>query len=173
MDRFTVRLPHDLARRFDAAAHGHGGRSSLLRRLIEASAAEVGRPAEAVPVEPRTGKLTLRLGIDDLAALEAEAARVGLSRTRWVVALVRWRLHGGPQLSPPEAAAFLEVQRDLRRIGVNLNQIARALHMTAPEAVARGGEAARVIAFAVEVRAGLAELRRAFEGNRDYWSTGS
>lgn len=173
MDRFTVRLPHDLARRFDAAAHGHGGRSSLLRRLIEASAAEVGSPADVVLPEPRTGKLTLRLGADDLVALEAEAARIGLSRTRWVVALVRRRLHGGPQLSPPEAAAFLEIQRDLRRIGVNLNQIARTLHMRGARADAPGGEAARALAFAGEVRGGLADLRRAFEGNRDYWSTRS
>ncbi len=172
MDRFTVRLPHDLARRFDAAAHDRGGRSSLLRRLIEASAAEAGGTAETVPLDLRTGKLTLRLGLDDLAALEAEAARVGLSRTRWVVALVRRRLHGGPQLSPPEAAAFLEVQRDLRRIGVNLNQVARTLHMRA-RADASGGEAERVLAFATEVRGGLADLRRALEGNRDYWSTGS
>lgn len=173
MDRFTVRLPHDLARRFDAAASGHGGRSSLLRRLIEASAAEAGSPEDAVPVEPRTGKLTLRLGADDLAALEAEAARVGLTRTRWLVALVRRKLHGGPQLSPPEAAAFLEVQRDLRRIGVNLNQVARTLHMREARADASGGEAERVLAFATEVRGGLADLRRALEGNRDYWSTGS
>ena len=172
MDRFTVRLPHDLARRFDAAASGHGGRSSLLRRLIEASAAEAGSPENAVPVESRTGKLTLRLGLDDLIALEAEAARVGLPRTRWVVALVRRKLHGGPQLSPPDAAAFLEVQRDLRRIGVNLNQIARTLHMRA-RVDASGGEAERVLAFATEVRGGLADLRCALEGNRDYWSTGS
>ncbi len=40
MDCFTVRLPLDLARRFDAAASACGGRSRLLRRLIEAAAAD-------------------------------------------------------------------------------------------------------------------------------------
>lgn len=173
MDRFTVRLPPDLACRFDAAASACGGRSRLLRRLIEASAADGDPGAEPAPAEPLTGKLTLRLGAVDLAAVEAAAVAVGLSRTQWAVALVRRRLHGRPQLSPPEAAAFIEVQRDLRRIGVNLNQIARTVNATVPGGRAPDLELARIVAFAEEVRGGLSGLRRAFEGNLDYWSAGS
>lgn len=173
MDRFTVRLPSDLARRFDAAATPCGGRSRLLRRLIEASAANGDPPVALAAPAPLTGKLTLRLGVADLAALEAEAAKAGLPRTQWVVALVRRRLHGRPQLSPPEAAAFLEIQRDLRRIGVNLNQIARSVTATGPGGRASDVERVRVGAFAEEVRLGLSSLRRAFEGNLDYWSAGS
>lgn len=173
MDRFTVRLPPDLARRFDAAASACGGRSRLLRRLIEDSAADGYTISEQASAEPLTGKLTLRLGAADLAAVEAFAVEVGLSRTQWVVALVRRRLHARPQLSPPEAAAFIEVQRDLRRIGVNLNQIARTVNATVPGGRAPDLDLTRVIAFAAEVRGGLSGLRRAFEGNLDYWSTGS
>lgn len=177
MDRFTIRLSPDLARRFDAAASARGGRSSFLRRLIESAAAEASpcqkAPAAAGTTERPTGKLCLRLAVEDLAALEAEAARSGLSRTRWVVALVHRRLHGSPQLSPPEAAAFIEVQRDLRRIGVNLNQIARTLHSAGREAGVADRELARVVAFAADIRVALRELRRAFEGNLDYWSAGS
>lgn len=173
MDRFTVRLPPDLARRFDLAANACGGRSRLLRRLIEASAAEGEPRAGPEPVAPLAGKLTLRLGVADLAAVEAEAAKAGLSRTQWVVALVRRRLYAQPQLSPPDAAAFIEVQRDLRRIGVNLNQIARTVNATVPGGRAPDLELARIDAFAEEVRGGLSGLRRAFEGNLDYWSAGS
>ena len=72
MDRFTVRLPPDLAGRFDAAASACGGRSRLLRRLIEASAADGDPRSGPVLAEPLTGKLTLRLGAADLAAVEAE-----------------------------------------------------------------------------------------------------
>ncbi|WP_427788473.1 plasmid mobilization relaxosome protein MobC [Brevundimonas diminuta] len=173
MDRFTVRLPPDLACRFDAAASACGGRSRLLRRLIEASAGDEDPRSGPASAEPLTGKLTLRLGAADLAAVEAEATRVGLSRTQWVVALVRRRLHGQPQLSPGEAVAFIEIQRDLRRIGVNLNQIARTVNATVPGGRAPGVELVRVLAFAEEVRGGLSGLRRAFEGNLDYWSAGS
>lgn len=144
-----------------------------MRRVIEASAADGDPDFGSAPAELLTGKLTLRLGAADLAAVEAAAVAIGLSRTQWVVALVRRWLHARPQLSPPEAAAFIEVQRDLRRIGVNLNQIARTVNTTVPGGRTPDLELVRVAAFAEEVRGGLSGLRRAFEGNLDYWSAGS
>jgi uncharacterized protein (DUF1778 family) len=84
MDRLTVRLPTDLIRRFDAAAAGRGGRSRLLRSLIE-GAAQAALPQLAVPsVDRLDAKLSLRLTSDDMALLELEAARTGLSRTQWM-----------------------------------------------------------------------------------------
>ena len=88
MDRLTVRLPIDLIRRFDAAAAGRGGRSRLLRSLIEA-AAQAALPEVAAPsVDRLDAKLSLRLTSDDMTLLELEAARTGLSRTQWTVALI-------------------------------------------------------------------------------------
>lgn len=171
MDRFTVRLPIDLACRFDAAAASCGGRSRLLRRLIEASVGSIGPSPIGMSTERLTGKMTLRLGAADLAAVEAAAAAAGLSRTQWVAALVRRRLFARPQFSPPEAVAFIEVQRDLRRIGVNVNQVARAMNTAVLEGRVLDLELAQVGAFAQEVRDHLSGLRRAFEGNLDYWST--
>lgn len=131
MDRLTLRLSPDLIRRFDAAAVHQGGRSRLLRRLME-QAASIGLPeARADPLPPSSGKLRLRLRAADLVQLEDEARRAGLSRTQWAAALIRRRLHGRVQLTPPEATAVIEARRELRRIGVNLNQIARALNATA------------------------------------------
>lgn len=170
MDRITLRLPPDLVRRFDAAAAGQGGRSGLLRRLME-TAAQVPLPAVVcAPVAGRTGKLTLRLGEADLAALEAEAEATGLSRTQWTVALIRRRLHGRPQLGRPEAFAFIEVQRELRRIGVNINQIARALNTAVLEGQVLDLETAQLRAFQTEIAAHLLGLRDAFEGNLAYWA---
>lgn len=49
MDRLTLRVSPDLIRRFDAAAAGQGGRSRLLRRLMEGAAqASFPAPPEAV-----------------------------------------------------------------------------------------------------------------------------
>lgn len=171
MDRLTLRLSSDLARRFDAAAVGQGGRSRLLRRLMEAAAQAPLPAVEREPVTGRTGKLTLRLGESDLAALEAEAAALGLSRTQWAVALIRRRLHGCPQLSRPEALAFIEVQRELRRIGVNVNQIARALNTAVLEGSVLDLEMGQLGAFQEEIGAHVAGLRDAFEGNLAYWAT--
>jgi len=170
MDRLTVRLPPDLARRFDAAAAGHGGRSRLLRRLIE-GAAQASLPAAETPsISPSSGKLTLRLGVDDLAVLEAAAAHAGLSRTQWAVALIRRRLHGRPQLTPSDSVVFIGVQRELRRIGVNVNQIARALNTAVLEGQVLALEVAQLDAFATEIRGHLSELQAAFRCNLDYWS---
>ena len=170
MDRLTLRVSPDLIRRFDAAAAGQGGRSRLLRRLMEGAAqASFPAPPEAVSA-PRSGKLTLRLGETDLRLLEAEAAAVGLSRTQWSVALIRRRLRDRPQFSRPEALALIEVRRELRRIGVNINQIARALNTAVMEGKVLDLETAQLAAFADEIRGHLLGLRDAVEGNLAYWA---
>lgn len=173
MDRLTLRVSPDLVRRFDAAAVGQGGRSRLLRRLMEAAAhAPFPEPPEP-PSAVRSGKLTLRLVPADLSLLMAEASAMGLSRTQWSTALIRRKLHGRPQLSRAEALAFIGVQRELRRIGVNVNQIARALNTAVLEGQVLDLEMVQLTAFADEIRGHLSGLRDAFEGNLAYWSDGS
>lgn len=172
MDRLTLRVPPDLIRRFDAAAASRGGRARLLRRLMEAAAQA---PFPDAPVPPPTRlevKLGLRLTLQDMAALEREAALRGQSRTQWTVALIRARLHRRPRLSRAEAIAFLEVQRELRRIGVNINQIARALNTAVLEGAVLDLEVAQLDAYAGEIRAHLVGVRDAFAGNLSYWSPG-
>lgn len=173
MDRITLRVSPDLTRRFDAAAADQGGRSRLLRRLMEGAAqAALPAPAEA-PSAPRFGKLTLRLGEADLRLLEVEAAAVGLSRTQWSVALIRRRLHDRPQFNRPEAQALIEVRRELRRIGVNINQIARALNTAVMDGVVLDLEVAQLGVFQAEIAAWIEALGEAFEGNLAYWAPAS
>lgn len=171
MDRFTLRVPPDLARRFDAAAVARGGRSRYLRAVMEA-AAQASLPApDPAPPSTKSAKLTLRLSDGDMARLEAEAARAGLLRTQWAAALIRRRLHGRLQLTPPEAIELIGVRRELRRIGVNINQIARALNTAVMEGSVLDLEIAQIAAFAAEVRAHIGGLDEAFAGNMAYWSS--
>lgn len=173
MDRITVRLPTDLLRRFDAAAAARGGRSRLLRTLMEGVAqAPLPAPPEA-PLRLLTAKLTVRLPDPDLARLEAEAAAIGLSRTQWTVGLIRARLHNRPQLGRSDGTAFLDARRELRRIGVNINQIARALNTAVMEGQVLDLEVAQLAAFRVEIAAWVDALGDAFRGNLDYWRIGS
>ena len=169
MDRITVRLPPDLIRRFDAAAAEQGGRSRLLRRLVERAAqASLPAPVQAPPRRP-SGKLTLRLADEDLALLTVEAEAAGVSRTQWSVALIRARLHRRPQLTPVEAVALIEIRRELRRIGVNINQIARALNTAVMEGQVLDLGLAQLGAFQAELGAWVEALGDAFRGNLDYW----
>jgi len=171
MDRITLRVSPDLVRRFDAAAAGRGGRSRFLRRLME-EAAQAPLPA----AEPRSSvlksaKLTLRLSETDLALLEAQAEQAGLSRTQWSVALIRHRLHGRLQPTPPQALVLIEIHRELHRIGVNVNQIARALNTAVMEGQVLELETAQLAAFAAEIRGAMADLRSALAGDRAYWAS--
>ena len=170
MDRFTLRLPTDLARRFDAAAVARGGRSRYLRAIME-TAAQAPLPA-VEPASPgaKSAKLTIRLTDADMALLEAEADRAGLLRTQWAVMLIRRRLHGRLQLTPPEAITLIGVRRELHRIGVNINQIARALNTAVMEGSVLDLEIAQIAAFAAEIRGHLGGLDDAFAGNLAYWS---
>ena len=173
MDRITLRVSPDLIRRFDAAARDQGGRSRLLRRLME-GAAQVPLPApSAVTSGPRSGKLTLRLTDRELALLEVEAASVGLSRTQWSVSLIRRRLEGRLQFTPPETMALIGCRRELRRIGVNVNQIARALNTAVTEGRVLDLEVAQLEAYQAELRDWIDALGEAFEGNLAYWAEAS
>ncbi|KAK0361600.1 hypothetical protein LTR94_022686 [Friedmanniomyces endolithicus] len=170
MDRLTLRVPSHLIRRFDAAAASRGGRSRLLRRLMEEAALAALPEAVETSSARLSGKLGLRLTPADLTVLEAEAARAGMTRTQWTVALIRARLHHRPQLSRRDAVALIEVQRELRRIGVNVNQIARALNTAVMEGAVLDLEVAQLAAFSEEIRAHLVGVRDAFQGNLAYWS---
>lgn len=170
MDRLTLRVPSHLIRRFDAAAASRGGRSRLLRRLMEEAALAALPEAVETSSARLSGKLGLRLTPADLTVLEAEAARAGMTRTQWTVALIRARLHHRPQLSRRDALALIEVQRELRRIGVNVNQIARALNTAVMEGAVLALEVAQLAAFSEDIRAHLVGVREALQGNLAYWS---
>lgn len=170
MDRLTLRVSADLIRRFDAAAVDQGGRSRLLRRLMEGAARKPFPERPAAPAEPRSGKLTVRLTDREMALLQAEAASVGLSRTQWSASLIRRRLEGRAPFTPPEAMALIECRRELRRIGVNVNQIARALNTAVLEGAVLGLELAQIDAYQAELRGWVEALGEAFEGNLAYWS---
>ena len=61
------------------------------------------------------------------------------------------------------------MQTELRRIGVNINQIARAVNTAVMEGRVLDLELAYLDDLRAEIRAQLVELREAFEGNLAYW----
>lgn len=142
----------------------------MLRRLMEAAAQATLPEAGEAPSGATTGRLALRLAAMDMALLEAEALSKGQSRTQWTVALIRARLYRRPQFTPSDAMTLVEIQRELRRIGVNINQIARALNTAVLDGAVLDLEIAQLDAFADEIRAHLAGVRDAIRGNLDYWS---
>jgi hypothetical protein len=165
----SIRVADDLLARFDAAAGGQGGRAPTLRRLMDQAAAAP--PASSVGRLPtRPLKLTVRLTEDDGADLAREAAAMRLTPNGWAAALLRHRLHGRPTFRRSDGVALLAIQGEVRRIGVNVNQIARALNTAVMEGKVLDLEVAYLDALRTELRAHVLTLREAFEGNLAYWA---
>ena len=160
----SARIPDPLAARFEAFASSRGGKSRVLRTLMEA-ALQGSAPALKPVGSPagRSSKITLRLKDADLLGLDDACADTGLRRTEWIVALVRRRLSGRPQFDRASAATLLEARRELRRLGVNLREMAEGPPGEGDAA------AAQLEAMHTEVREQLERVRQAIAGNLAYW----
>lgn len=167
MAMFAFQLPDALAARFDAIAAQ--GRSRKLRELVAAAVGDELPQAPGRALRRKSVKLTLRLKPEDMTALDAAAHKEGMLRTDWVLALMRRRLFGRPKFGRKEELAFYAVQEELRRIGVNLNQIARAMNTAVMPGTVLASEIRQVEAFRDEVRATVEGLKDAFQGNLDFW----
>lgn len=136
----TFRVPDEVATRFAAHARGEGGKSAVLRRLVDeavgvrhaASANSAGSvlPAISASLGPST-KVTLRLRAEEVAQVLALAEARGMSRTQWITSLVRARLGVEHPQTGDERIALRAIARELNRIGGNVNQIARAANTDA------------------------------------------
>jgi hypothetical protein len=172
---FGLRLPDDVAARFDAKATVAGGRSALLRKLIDGALEAAGDASSetALPRTRTTDRLQLRLMREDIVQLDAAADARGLKRTEWLVMLLRRRLHATSP--PPRGDRVLIAQswRELNRIGINLNQAVHALHAATmvDSRLDLAREAARVASFRDEVAEQLRVLGRALKGDLAYWDT--
>ena len=169
----NVRVPDEMVARFDGWAAERGGRSAALRRLISRASCggEIAAPAPARRIA-QPMKLTVRLSAMDARGLDAAAAEMGLTRSAWAAALIRRRLTSRPTFSRSDGLALAAIQSDLRRIGVNANQIARALNTAVLEGKVLDLELAYLDELRAEIRAHMLALREAFEGNLGYWDAG-
>lgn len=158
----------DLADRFTAwARQTEGGASAALRRLL--AEAIDGKPP-AAPRGAGTGEqIGVRLKEAERVALNEAARARATSPANWLRSLAIVHLAGKPQWNAVELDELREVFKELRRIGNNVNQIARALNVAAHtgEYPPHQGVAAREAAEAIRD-----EMRRVvamMTGNFDYW----
>ncbi|WP_108523238.1 plasmid mobilization protein [Bradyrhizobium algeriense] len=168
MALISLRVADEVAADFSALAATQGGKSALLRRLIAEALNAPARSISALPVG-RPHKVTVRFRESEMRQLAEIAHQRGMTRTGWIVALVRSRLASPVQHSPEEHAALRAIVRELNRIGGNINQIARAANTSVLQgrAVEPDLSAIRESQFVIEMA--LARLRGALEGNADYW----
>lgn len=156
-----------LGARFKAwAACNQGGAAAALRALVTKAVEEVNPP----PPPGSSGyRVTVRLkDADRIALLKAAQAR-STTPANWLRSLAVVHLGRRPQWADAEAVQLREIGMEVRRIGNNVNQIARAMNIAAHkgEYPPAQGEAAREAADLVRVE--LRRLMAIYTGNFDYW----
>ena len=94
-------------------------------------------------IKPHALKLLLKESENE--ALMRIAAAQGVSRQQLVIGLIRMVAASEPQFTKDETQALYAATWELRKIGVNINQIARRLNEEAKAGRLRGTEAAQFL----------------------------
>jgi hypothetical protein len=164
-----AQVPAELKARFDALAMTEGGKSALLRRMLESV---TGQGPAARPTALAAGtsdKVTVRFRRSEQAAIADAAAARGMTRTAWIASLVRARLGLGLPLTGGEEEALRAIARELHRIGGNINQMARASNTQALSGKPVELDADALTEAAQAVREATCELRQVLGRSAGAW----
>lgn len=161
-----LQLPPMVVVRLDEAAGGPEKRSRFVRLLLERRLAA--RPAGE---QGRASiQVNIRIGAKELGRLQCAATAAGMTRTEWILALIRRHHFTTPQFPRADRIALMEVHRELHRIGVLLRGFAS--DKSTDRALSRVGDAnAQIFAAIAEIEDQLRGLRCGIRGNFEYWST--
>ncbi|WP_247321163.1 MobC family plasmid mobilization relaxosome protein [Bradyrhizobium sp. 141] len=163
MALISLRVPDEVAAELSVLAATQGGKSALLRRLIADALAAPAPRILALPVG-RPEKVTVRFRESEMRQLAEVSHQRGMTRTGWIVALVRSRLGSPVQHSPDEHAALRAFVRELNRIGGNINQIARAANTSVLQGRAVELDLSTIQEAKLVIEKELAQLRNALIG---------
>ena len=171
MAQILFKLPDEMAEAFATAASARGGKSAVLRELIVYYIEQY--TDEAVRVPPKTGPgaraIAIRLDPEELAILDSEAEAQGMTRHAWAARCLRTRLRQAPQFASDETRALAVIAGDLRRIGNNVNQIARALNVAVLDGKPLQMELAGVREARADIMDFAAAIRRIRQAKISYW----
>ena len=169
----TARVDAETLAAFDAFAKGRGGRSAVLRHLIERTASENGdAPRLESDESVARNRISLRFTDVENDVLEYRAAQRSTNRAGWIKALVRRHIGLKSRVDDGLLAELAPVRMQLLRIGRNLNQAMKA----ANAAMLPDGdkqiekELARIADMRLEVSEQVAAIGDAMRGDVAYWA---
>lgn len=121
----------------DALAQPRGGRGPFMRQLVDRVLAQAGEvaadPPEPAPEKGRAGRRLpgISLTETEMIVLRHRAEQRSMTPTTWVAALVRRHLGIPARVDRELREELLNCRQALQRIGINVNQIARAANKMA------------------------------------------
>ena len=160
-----MHFPQELLLRLDEMAGGTQKRSRFVRLLLERRLA-----APTIPEGHQASiQVNIRIGAKELRRVQRAAMAAGMTRTEWIVALIRRHHLATPQLARRDRVALMEAHRELHRIGLVLKGLA-SRRWTAGAPVITDRVDSEILAMIAEIERQMRGLRLAVEGNFEYWS---
>ena len=168
----TARVDRELLAAFDAVAEGRGGRSALLRTVLQQSLKHV---ADAPRIAPRADSAGNRVSLTftdvETAVLDHRAAERGVDRAGWIKALVRRHIALKAGVDDGLRDAVAPIRMQLQRIGRNLNQAMKAGNaaMMADSGLQIDRELRRIADMREEINEQIAALADVLRGETAFW----
>lgn len=169
----TARIDGGALAAFDAFAVARGGRSAVVRQMIERVLREDGQAARIDRPEGRSSeRVSLRFTEVETLVIDHRASERATDRAGWIKALVRRHLALKSRVDDGLLAELAPIRMQLLRIGRNLNQAMKA----ANTAMLPDGDKAieahlkSIADMRLEISEQVAAVGDAMRGDTSYWA---
>jgi len=168
----SIRLDAGALAALDSFAVGRGGRSVIIRQMIEQMLEENSdRPLIERPEGAAGNRVSLRFTDAEIAVIEYRASQRSTDRARWIKALVRRHLALKSRVDDGLLNELAPIRMQLLRIGRNLNQAMKAANLRMMEDGDRqiGNDLRRIADMRMEISEQVAAVGEAMRGDAGYW----
>jgi metal-responsive CopG/Arc/MetJ family transcriptional regulator len=169
----SIRLDTGALAALDSFAVGRGGRSAIMRQMIEQLLEENnGRPL----IEPSEGaccnRVSLRFTDAEIAVIEHRASQRSTNRSGWIKALVRRHLALKSRVDDGLLNELAPIRMQLLRIGRNLNQAMKAANLRMMDDGDKKieNDLRRIADMRMEIAEQIAAVGDAMHGDASYWA---
>jgi hypothetical protein len=169
----SIRVDSDTLTAFDSFAVGRGGRSALVRQMIERTLQESGdRPNIDRPEGTARHRISLRFTEVESLVIAHRAAQRSTDRAGWIKALVRRHLALKSRVDDGLLAELAPIRMQLLRIGRNLNQAMKAANAAMLETGDKQiePELHRIADMRMEISEQVTAVGDAMRGDASYWA---
>lgn len=169
----SIRLDADALAAFDRLVVGRGGRSAMVRQMIERTLLESDhRPLIDRPDGAARNRVSLRFTDVEIAVIAHRASQRSTDRAGWIKALVRRHLALKSRVDDGLLAELAPIRMQLLRIGRNLNQAMKAANTAMLETGDKHiePEVRRIADMRMEISEQVTAVGEAMRGDVSYWS---
>jgi hypothetical protein len=169
----SVRVETQALAALDSFAVGRGGRSALLRQMIERTLQEsADRPHIDRPEGAARNRVSLRFTEVEIAVIAYRASQRSTDRAGWIKAMVRRHLALKSRVDDGLLAELAPIRMQLLRIGRNLNQAMKAANAAMLDTGDKQiePELRRIADMRMEISEQVTAIGDAMRGDASYWT---